>query len=86
LHPDGCNILVCESCVLTSFLGGDVHRVAGWTLKDVVGHNQEHLVFGEGHQVAEDAGRLSHDAVETFGLLLLTDHQTQNQTGLPPVV
>lgn len=73
-------------CVLTSLLGGYFHRVAGWTSKEVVGHDHEHLVFRVGHQVAEDARRLGHHAVETFGLLLLTDHQTRNQTGLTPVI
>lgn len=52
----------------------------------VVGHNHEHLVFGEGHQATEDASGLSHSAVETFGALVLTDHQARNQTGLTPVV
>lgn len=65
---------VCRVRVLTSLLGDDLHGVAGWTFKEVVGHNQEHLVSGVGHQVAEDARRFGRDAVETFSLLLLTDH------------
>lgn len=64
--------------ILTSLLGGEFHRVAWWTLKAAIGHNHEHLVFREGHQVAEDPRWLSHSAEETFGLLLLTDHQTWN--------
>lgn len=72
--------------VLTSLLGGEFHRVAGRTLKATVGHNHEHLVFRVRHQVTEDGRRLSHGAVETFGPILLTDHQTCNQTGLTPAV
>lgn len=72
--------------ILTSLLCGEFHHVAGRTLKVVVGHNHEHLVLGEGHQAAEDARGLIHSAVETFGPLVLTDHQAWNQTGLTPVV
>lgn len=76
----------CEGSVLTSLIGGEFHRVAGWTLKAVVGRNHEHLVFRVGHQVTEEAEWLSHGAVETFGPLLFIDHQTCDQTGLTPVV
>lgn len=76
----------CEGSVLTSLVGGEFHRVAGRTLKAVVGRNHEHLVFRVGHQVTEEAEWLSHGAVETFGPLLFTDHQICDQTGLTPVV
>lgn len=72
--------------ILTSLLGGDLNRVAGGALKAAVGRNHKHLVFGVGHQVTEYCGRLGHGAVETFGLLLLTDQQTWDQTGFTPVV
>lgn len=72
--------------ILTSFFGGKFHSVAGLTLKAIVGHNHEHLVVRVGNQVTEHARWFDRSAIETFNLLLLTDHQTWNLTRLPPVV
>lgn len=72
--------------VLTSLLRGELHRVAGWALVVSVGHHHEHLVLGKRHQLAEKTGWLRHSAVEAFGLLLLADHETGDQTGIAPVV
>lgn len=68
-------------CLLTSFLGGELHCVAGRTLKAVVGHHHVQRVFRVGHQITEDPSWLGAGAVETFGLFLLIDHQSWNQTG-----
>lgn len=72
--------------ILTSLLCGKFNCVAGWTLEAIVGHNHEHLVFRVGHQVTKDAKCFDCGGVETFGLLLLTDHQTWNLARLSPVV
>lgn len=74
------------SGILTSLLGAELHRVAGWSLETAVGHHHEHLVSGEGHQVGENACRLCHGGVETLGLLLLADYQARNITVVTPVV